>query len=122
MFYLPIISFFLLFFALALDHLIPQAWFTDLVRLIWYLGAYAPVGFPVIKDAIGAISKGEVFSEFLLMSIATIGAFAIGEFPEGVAVMLFYSIGEVFQTLAVNRAKANIKSLLDQRPDEVTIL
>ena len=56
------------------------------------------------------------------MSIATIGAFAIGEFPEGVAVMLFYSIGEVFQTLAVKRAKANIKSLLDQRPDEVTIL
>ncbi len=121
--FLPaIISCFLLVFALALDHLIPQTWFTDLVRLIWYLGAYAPVGFPVIKDAIGAISKGEVFSEFLLMSIATIGAFAIGEFPEGVAVMLFYSIGEVFQTLAVKRAKANIKSLLDQRPDEVTIL
>jgi Cd2+/Zn2+-exporting ATPase len=122
MFYLPIISFFLLFFALALDHLIPQTWFNDWVRLVWYLGAYAPVGFPVIKDAIGAIKKGEVFSEFLLMSIATIGAFAIGEFPEGVAVMLFYSIGEVFQTLAVKRAKANIKSLLDQRPDEVTIL
>lgn len=121
--FLPaIISCFLLFFALALDHLIPQTWFTDWVRLIWYLGAYAPVGFPVIKDAYGAISKGEVFSEFLLMSIATIGAFAIGEFPEGVAVMLFYSIGEVFQTLAVKRAKANIKSLLDQRPDEVTIL
>ena len=56
------------------------------------------------------------------MSIATIGAFAIGEFPEGVAVMLFYSIGEVFQTLAVKRAKANIKTLLDQRPDEATIL
>ena len=122
MFLPAIISFFLLFFALALDHLIPQAWFTDLVRLIWYLGAYAPVGFPVIKDAIGAIKKGEVFSEFLLMSIATIGAFAIGEFPEGVAVMLFYSIGEVFQTLAVKRAKANIKTLLDQRPDEATIL
>jgi Zn2+/Cd2+-exporting ATPase len=122
MFYLPIISFFLLFFALALDHLIPQTWFTDWVRLVWYLGAYAPVGFPVIKDAIGAIKKGEVFSEFLLMSIATIGAFAIGEFPEGVAVMLFYSIGEVFQTLAVKRAKANIKTLLDQRPDEATIL
>jgi Cd2+/Zn2+-exporting ATPase len=56
------------------------------------------------------------------MSIATIGAFAIGEYPEAVAVMLFYSVGEVFQTLAVKRAKANIKSLLDQRPDEVTIL
>jgi Cd2+/Zn2+-exporting ATPase len=56
------------------------------------------------------------------MSIATVGAFAIGEYPEGVAVMLFYSVGEVFQGLAVKRAKANIKSLLDQRPDEVTIL
>ncbi|MBK6938404.1 MAG: hypothetical protein IPH18_17280 [Chitinophagaceae bacterium] len=51
----------------------------------------------------------------------TIGAFAIGEYPEAVAVMLFYAIGEVFQTLAVKRAKANIKSLLDQRPDEVTV-
>ena len=56
------------------------------------------------------------------MSIATIGAFAIGQYPEGVAVMLFYAIGEIFQSLAVKRAKANIKSLLDQRPDEVTIL
>jgi Cd2+/Zn2+-exporting ATPase len=75
-----------------------------------------------VKEAILAIGKGEIFSEFLLMSIATIGAFAIGEYPEGVAVMLFYAIGEVFQTLAVKRAKANIKTLLDQRPDEVTIL
>jgi Cd2+/Zn2+-exporting ATPase len=78
--------------------------------------------FPVIKEAFESIAKGEIFSEFLLMSIATIGAFAIGEYPEGVAVMLFYAVGEVFQTLAVKRAKANIKSLLDQRPDEVTVL
>lgn len=56
------------------------------------------------------------------MSIATLGAFAIGEYPEGVAVMLFYAVGEVFQTLAVKRAKGNISKLLDQRPDEVTIL
>ena len=100
----------------------PQSWFTGWVRIIWYVVAYAPVGFPVIKEAFVAIKKGEIFSEFLLMSIATIGAFAIAEFPEGVAVMLFYAVGEVFQTLAVQRAKANIKSLLDQRPDEVTIL
>jgi len=84
--------------------------------------AYIPVGFPVIKEAVESIAKGEIFSEFLLMSIATIGAFAIGEYPEGVAVMLFYAVGEVFQVLAVKRAKANIKSLLDQRPDEVTVL
>ncbi|WP_442784957.1 heavy metal translocating P-type ATPase [Chryseobacterium sp. MYb264] len=56
------------------------------------------------------------------MGIATVGAFAIGEYPEGVAVMLFYSVGEVFQAMAVTRAKTNIKSLLDQRPDEVTVI
>lgn len=122
MFVPSIISLVLLLIAIAFDNYFPQSWFTGWMRIVWYLGAYAPVGFSVIKDAIGAISKGEVFSEFLLMSIATIGAFAIGEYPEGVAVMLFYAIGEVFQTLAVKRAKANIKSLLDQRPDEVTIL
>ncbi|WP_445915274.1 heavy metal translocating P-type ATPase, partial [Flavobacterium sp.] len=88
----------------------------------WYVAAYLPVGLPVIKEAIQSIRKSDVFSEFLLMSIATIGAFAIGEYPEGVAVMLFYAIGEIFQSLAVQRAKRNIKSLLDQRPDEVTVL
>ncbi len=122
MFLLPIISLVLLLIAIALDNYFPQTWFTGWVRIAWYVVAYIPVGFPVVKEALGSIGKGEIFSEFLLMSIATIGAFAIGEYPEGVAVMLFYAVGEVFQTLAVKRAKANIKSLLDQRPDEVTIL
>ncbi len=122
MFIPAIISLVLLLAAIAFDNWFPQAWFIGWVRFVWYLAAYAPVGFPVIKEAIVAISKGEVFSEFLLMSIATIGAFVISEYPEGVAVMLFYAVGEVFQTLAVTRAKANIKTLLDQRPDEVTIL
>lgn len=122
MFVPAIISFVLLMVAIGFDNYFPQSWFTGWVRTIWYVVAYAPVGFPVIKEALVAIKKGEIFSEFLLMSIATIGAFAIAEFPEGVAVMLFYAIGEIFQTLAVQRAKANIKSLLDQRPDEVTIL
>ncbi|SNB43715.1 Zinc-transporting ATPase [Flavobacterium psychrophilum] len=112
----------LLLLAIGLDNYFPQSWFTGWVRIVWYIVAYIPVGFPVIKEALISIRKGEIFSEFLLMSIATIGAFAILEFPEGVAVMLFYAVGEVFQTLAVTRAKANIKSLLDQRPDEVTIL
>ena len=112
----------LLLIAIAFDNYFPQSWFIGWVRIIWYLVAYIPVGFPVVKEAFEAISKGEIFSEFLLMSIATIGAFAIGEYPEGVAVMLFYAVGEVFQTLAVKRAKANIKTLLDQRPDEVTVL
>ncbi len=121
--FLPsLISFTLLLLAIAFDNWIPQTWFKGWVRVVWYVAAYAPVGFPVIKEAIQAIGKGEIFSEFLLMSIATVGAFAIQEYPEGVAVMLFYAIGEVFQTLAVKRAKGNIKALLDQRPDQVTIL
>lgn len=121
--FLPsIISLVLLLVAVYLDNFLKPEWFTGLVRIVWYVVAYIPVGFPVIKEAVESIAKGEIFSEFLLMSIATIGAFAIGEYPEGVAVMLFYAVGEVFQTLAVKRAKANIKSLLDQRPDEVTVL
>lgn len=90
--------------------------------MIWYIIAYIPVGLPVLKESIDSARKGDVFSEFLLMSIATIGAFAIGEYPEGVAVMLFYAVGEIFQGIAVQRAKKDIKSLLDQRPDEVTII
>ena len=122
MFLPTMISLCLLLIAIAFDNYFPQSWFTGYIRLGWYILAYIPVGFPVVKEAFTSIGKGEIFSEFLLMSIATIGAFAIGEYPEGVAVMLFYAVGEVFQTLAVKRAKANIKTLLDQRPDQVTIL
>ncbi len=122
MFIPAIISFTLLLVAIGFDNYFTQSWFTGWIRIAWYILAYIPVGLPVVKEAFESIRKGEIFSEFLLMSIATIGAFAIAEFPEGVAVMLFYAIGEIFQTLAVQRAKANIKSLLDQRPDEVTVL
>jgi Zn2+/Cd2+-exporting ATPase len=122
MFTPPIISLALLLSAIAFDYYVKPAWFTGWVRIAWYAVAYIPVGIPVMKEAFESIRKGEIFSEFLLMCIATIGAFSIGEYPEGVAVMLFYAVGEVFQTLAVKRAKANIKTLLDQRPDEVTIL
>jgi Cd2+/Zn2+-exporting ATPase len=117
---LYLLSFLLL--GIAFDNYIKPAWFTGWVRLVWFLAAYIPVGFPVLKDAYKSIIKGDVFSEFFLMSIATIGAFAIGEYPEGVAVMLFYAVGEVFQSMAVTRAKGNIKALLDQRPDEVTVM
>jgi Cd2+/Zn2+-exporting ATPase len=122
MFLPSIISLVMLLLAIAFDNWIKLPWFSGAVRFVWYLVAYLIVGFPVIKDAYKSITKGEVFSEFLLMSIATVGAFIIKEYPEGVAVMLFYAVGEVFQTLAVSRAQRNIKSLLDQRPDEVTIL
>ena len=121
--FLPaIISFGLLLLAIGFDNYFIQNWFTSWVRVVWYVAAYIPVGLPVVKEAIESIRKSDIFSEFLLMSIATIGAFAIGEYPEGVAVMLFYAIGEIFQSLAVQRAKRNIKTLLDQRPDEVTIV
>jgi Zn2+/Cd2+-exporting ATPase len=122
MFLPAIISFTLLLIAIGLDNYFPQTWFTGWVRIAWYIVAYIPVGFPVLKEAFESIRKGEIFSEFLLMCIATIGAFSIAQFPEGVAVMLFYAIGEIFQTLAVQRAKSNIKLLLDQRPDEATVL
>ncbi len=122
MFLPAIISFTLLLVAIGFDNYFTPTWFTDWVRTAWYIIAYLPVGLPVLKEAFESIRKGEIFSEFLLMSIATIGAFAISEYPEGVAVMLFYAIGEVFQTLAVQRAKSNIKALLDQRPDTATVL
>ncbi len=121
--FLPaIISLVALLIAIALDIFFPQSWFTGWVRLSWYIAAYIPVGFPVLKEAVESIRKGDVFSEFFLMGLATIGAFAIGEYPEGVAVMLFYSVGEAFQNIAVRRAKTNIRTLLDQRPDEVNVL
>ncbi|SHM78686.1 Cd2+/Zn2+-exporting ATPase [Chryseobacterium carnipullorum] len=122
MFLPAIISLVFLLAGIALDNYIKPEWFKDWVRIVWYGAAYLPVGLPVLKEAFESIKQGDVFSEFFLMSIATIGAFVIGEFPEGVAVMLFYAVGEVFQTLAVSRAKTNIKALLDQRPDEVTII
>lgn len=122
-FFLPaIFSFVLMLAGILMDNIFPQDWFAGYIRLGWYLVAYLPVGLPVLKEAFKSIIKGDVFSEFFLMGIATLGAFAIGEYPEGVAVMLFYSVGEVFQGMAVTRAKTNIKTLLDQRPDVVTIL
>ena len=122
MFLPSIISLVLLLIAILFDSFIKPTWFANEIRIIWYVIAYLPVGIPVLIDAYKSILKKEIFSEFLLMCIATIGAFSIGEFPEAVAVMLFYSIGEVFQSLAVKRAKSNIQNLLDQRPDTVTII
>ena len=121
--FLPaIFSLIILLWGITLDTWLSPGWFKDWVRIAWYIVAYIPVGLPVLKEAFVNIRKGEIFSEFFLMGIATLGAFAIGEYPEGVAVMLFYAVGEVFQTLAVSRAKSNIKALLDQRPDEVSVL
>lgn len=121
--YLPaLISLVLLVSGLAAEHLFNLQFFKGWIKVVWYSLAYFPVGLPVIKEAWEALLKGEVFTEFFLMSIATIGAFAIGEYPEGVAVMLFYAVGELFQTAAVKRAKNNIKALLDVRPNTASVL
>lgn len=114
---LATISFVLLISGLIMDHMNVTSWFKDQVRIAWYLSAYLPVGWPVIREAFHFISRGSVFTEFFLMSIATLGAFAIGEYPEAVGVMLFYAVGELFQNAAVARAKKNITSLLDVRAD-----
>lgn len=91
--------------------------FPNTVELLLYLASYILVGGEVVLGALRNIRKGEVFDENFLMSIATIGAFAIGEYPEGVAVMLFYQIGEMFQDMAVNRSRKSISALMDIRPD-----
>ncbi len=115
-------SLMLLGIGLLFDYGMKADWFTGYLRLFWYGAAYLPVGLPVLAQAAKSMRNGDVFSEFFLMGLATLGAFAIGEYPEGLAVMLFYTIGEFFQGMAVNRAKGNIAALLDQRPDEATII
>ena len=92
------------------------------VDLIIYAIAFLMAGYNVLKLAFIKAKRFDFFNEFFLMSVATIGAFAIGSYSEGVAVMIFYSIGEWFQDAAVNKAKRSIKALLDIRPDEVTVL
>ena len=119
--YIPgIFSFVMLVSGIALDYF-EVDFFQDHVRLVWYIVAYLPVGLPVMKEGWESIRQGAVFTEFLLMTIATLGAFALGEYPEGVAVMLFYAVGELFQHAAVDKAKGNIKALLDVRPNEALV-
>ena len=91
------------------------------VGLALYLISYLIVGFDVIKAAVRNIGRGQVFDENFLMGVATIGALCIGEFPEGVAVMLFYQIGELFQSYAVNKSRKSIASLMDIRPDYANV-
>lgn len=119
--YLPAgISFMMLVIGIVADYL-DLAWFNGAVRLIWYMIAYLPVGFPVLKQGWESILKGDFFTEFFLMGIATIGAFALGHYHEGVAVMLFYAVGEIFQHSAVDKSKRNIKALLDVRPNTARV-
>ncbi|MGB3454522.1 MAG: heavy metal translocating P-type ATPase [Moheibacter sp.] len=119
--YIPaIISLILLISGMLFDHF-DALWFSPNIRLGWYLAAFAPVSIPVFNEAFETIKKGEIFTEFTLMSIATLGAFALGQYAEGVAVMLFYTVGELFQHAAVDRATGNIRALLDLRPETATV-
>ena len=86
-----------------------------------FIVSYIIVGFEILRKAIRNIFKGKVFDENFLMSIATIGAFAIGEFPEAVAVMLFYQVGELFQSYAVDKSRKSIANLMDIRPDYANV-
>ena len=117
-----LLSALLLFGGIAMKAMNISFFSDDTVVLVWYLLAYLPVGLPVLKEAWESILRKDVFSEFTLMSIATLGAFYIKEYPEGVAVMLFYSLGELFQDKAVSRAKRNISALLDVRPEKATVI
>ena len=89
----------------------------EFINKVLYIIAYLIVGLEIVWKAIRNIFRGKVFDEHFLMAVATIGAFVIGEFPEAVAVMLFYQVGELFQDYAVDKSKKSITSLMDIRPD-----
>ena len=91
--------------------------FTNVVEVILYFISYLLIGGDILLVALKNMSRGQIFDENFLMGIATIGAFIIGEYPEGVAVMLFYKIGEIFQEIAVNSSRKSISALMDIRPD-----
>lgn len=120
--YLPaVVTLSMLLIGIAFDNIFKVEAF-KFFRPYWYIVAYLPVGVPVLQEVWETFKAKDFFTEFSLMSIATIGAFAIGEYPEGVTVMLFYTIGELFQMAAVNRAKRNISALLDVRADVAHVL
>ena len=104
--------------ALVAEHILPVGnWI-----LLFFLAAYAVVGGDVVKKALGNISRGQIFDENFLMLIATVGAFFVGEYPEAVAVMLFYQVGEWFQSYAVNHSRKSIKELMNIRPDYANVI
>ncbi|MEG1390955.1 MAG: heavy metal translocating P-type ATPase [Angelakisella sp.] len=94
----------------------------SLLSLILFVAAYLVIGGDVLLRAVKNIMRGQVFDENFLMAIATVGAFAIGEYPEGVAVMLFYQVGELFQSYAVGRSRRSITELMDIRPDYANLV
>ena len=94
----------------------------ELIKDTLFIISYLIVGLSILKKAIRNIFRGKVFDENFLMAVATLGAFGVGEFPEAVAVMLFYQIGELFQSYAVDKSRKSISSLMDIRPDYANVL
>ena len=93
----------------------------ELINKVIFIIAYIIVGLEIVRKALRNIFRGKVFDENFLMTVATVGAFGIGEFPEAVAVMLFYQVGELFQSYAVDKSRKSIASLMDIRPDYANI-
>lgn len=118
----PLLSLAMILVGSGINAMNVQLFQNEYISLAWYILAYTPVGLPVMIEAWKSILQKDYFSEFTLMSIATIGAFYIGEYPEGVAVMLFYTVGELFQEKAIDKAKRNIGALLDIRPETTLVL
>ena len=111
-----IIAFVLFLFAMLVKF--QNEWINNSIFIVSYL----IVGFEILRKAVKNIFKGKVFDENFLMAVATLGAFAIGEFPEAVAVMLFYQVGELFQDYAVDKSRKSIASLMDIRPDYANVV
>ena len=118
---IPTVGFFFLVLGIAFDFY-DVPFFKVLVPLIWFGVIYIIIGGPVILKAAKLITKGAIYNEFVLMSVATLGAFLLGSYEEGVAVMLFYVVGELFQEAAVNKAKRSIEALLKVQVEEVIVL
>ena len=110
-----IIALILFLIALIIDF--GKVWINNVIYII----AYIIVGFEIVRKALRNITRGKVFDENFLMTVATIGAFGIGEFPEAASVMLFYQVGELFQSYAVDKSRKSIASLMDIRPDYANI-
>ncbi len=117
----PIIGLLFLLIGIGLDFY-DVPFFKAPVPLIWFGIIYIFIGGPIVLKAMRLIAKGDIYNEFVLMSVATLGAFLIGSYAEGIAVMLFYVIGELFQESAVNRAKRSIEALLKVQVEEVTVI
>ena len=94
----------------------------SIIRFVLFLVPYFIIGYDILKKAFKGIKNKQVFDENFLMAVATIGAMALGEYTEGVAVMLFYQIGELFQSYAVGKSRRNISALMDIRPDYANLL